>query len=75
MERHASCKKFNFEEGINQQLLMKSNGKQEKWVEEFYLKYSTATSCAKRKLQKIRERNTKRTKVTKSSRKRLRDPK
>ena len=38
---------------------MKSNGKWEKWVEEFYLKYSTATSRAKRKLQKIRERNTK----------------
>ena len=40
---------------------MRSNEKREKWVEEFYLKYSTATSCAKRKLQKviiIRERNT-----------------
>ena len=40
---------------------MRSNGKREKWVEEFYLKYSTATSRAKRKLQKIiiiRERNT-----------------
>ena len=40
---------------------MRSNGKREKWVEEFYLKYSTATSRAKKKLQKviiIRERNT-----------------
>ena len=40
---------------------MRSNGKREKWVEEFYLKYSTATSRVKRKLQKIiiiRERNT-----------------
>ena len=46
------AKKFNFEERINQQLLMKSNGKREKWVEEFHLKYSTATSRAKRKLQK-----------------------
>ena len=39
---------------------MRSNGKREKWVEEFYFKYSTATSRAKRKLQKviiIRERN------------------
>ena len=32
---------------------MRSNGKREKWVEEFYLKYSTAMSRAKRKLQKI----------------------
>ena len=30
---------------------MESNEKREKWVEEFYPKYSTATSCAKRKLQ------------------------
>ena len=40
---------------------MRSNGKREKWVEEFYLKYSTATSCVKRKLQKviiIKERDT-----------------
>ena len=41
---------------------MRSNGKREKWVDEFYLKYLTATSRAKRKLQKkiiiIRERNT-----------------
>ena len=39
---------------------MRSNGKREKWIEEFYLKYSTATSRAKRKVQKIiiiRERN------------------
>ena len=41
---------------------MRSNGKREKWVKEFYLKYSTATSRAKRKLQKIRERNTKKKK-------------
>ena len=43
---------------------MRSNGKREKWVDEFYLKYLTATSRAKRKLQKkiiiIRERNTQR---------------
>ena len=44
---------------------MRNNGKREKWVEEFYLKYPTATSRIKRKLQKkiiiiiiIRERNT-----------------
>ena len=40
---------------------MRSNGKREKWVEKFYLKYSTATSRVKRKLQKviiIREYNT-----------------
>ena len=41
---------------------MRSNGKREKWIKEFYLKYSTATSRAKRKLQKIRERNTKKKK-------------
>ena len=66
MERRASCQKFNFEKGINQRLLMKSNGKREKWVEEFYLKYSTATSRAKRKLQKIRERNTQKKKKKKN---------
>ena len=32
---------------------MRSNGKREKWVEEFYLKYLTATSRVKRKLQKV----------------------
>ena len=32
---------------------MRSNGKREKWVEEFYLKYSTATFRVKRKLQKV----------------------
>ena len=32
---------------------MRSNGKREKWVVEFYLKYSTATSRVKRKLQKV----------------------
>ena len=40
---------------------MRSNGKREKWVEEFYLKYLTATSRVKRKLQKviiIKERDT-----------------
>ena len=40
---------------------MRSNGKWEKWVEEFYLKYLTATSRVKRKLQKviiIKERDT-----------------
>ena len=40
---------------------MRSNGKREKWVEEFYLKYPTATSRIKRKLQKviiIKERDT-----------------
>ena len=40
---------------------MRSNGKREKWVEEFYLKYLTATSRVKRKLQKLiimKERNT-----------------
>ena len=40
---------------------MESNGKWEKWVEEFYLKYLTATSRVKRKLQKViimKERDT-----------------
>ena len=40
---------------------MRSNRKREKWVEEFYLKYLTATSRVKRKLQKviiIKERDT-----------------
>ena len=40
---------------------MRSNGKREKWIEEFYLKYLTATSRVKRKLQKviiIKERDT-----------------
>ena len=32
---------------------MRSNRKREKWVEEFYLKYSTTTSRVKRKLQKV----------------------
>ena len=40
---------------------MRSNGKREKWVEEFYFKYTTATYRAKRKLREIiivREHNT-----------------
>ena len=40
---------------------MRNNGKREKWVEEFYLKYPTATSRIKRKLREvimIREYNT-----------------
>ena len=55
MERRASCKKSNFEEEINQRLLMKSNGKREKWVEEFYLNYHVP---CKEETAKIREHNT-----------------
>ena len=32
---------------------MRNNGKREKWVEEFYLKYPTAMFRIKRKLQKV----------------------
>ena len=44
---------------------MRNNGKREKWGEEFYLKYPTATSRIKRKLRKvviIKECNTKKKK-------------
>ena len=72
MKRRASCKKFNLKRGLIS--LMRSNGKRDMWVGEFYLIYSTATSRVKRKLRKviiIRERNTQNKEATKSSRKEL----
>ena len=45
---------------------MRDNGKREKWVEEFYLKYPTATSRIKRKLREV---NTQKKEATKSSKK------